>query len=118
MEAWVADGKAPAIDPVRDVYRTARRLKLEVIFITGRREHQRAGTEKNIRDIGCGDYAEFLMKPDDFKGTSAVFKTAERARLIAKGYTIIANVGDQESDLVGGNAEKTFKLPNPLYLSQ
>ncbi|MGB6550988.1 MAG: HAD family acid phosphatase [Xanthobacteraceae bacterium] len=28
---------------------------------------------------------------------------------------MIANVGDQESDLSGGYAEKTFKLPNPFY---
>jgi hypothetical protein len=24
-------------------------------------------------------------------------------------------MGDQESDLSGGYAEKTFKLPNPVY---
>ena len=28
----------------------------------------------------------------------------------------IANLGDQESDLIGGHAERTFKLPNPFYL--
>jgi len=31
---------------------------------------------------------------------------------------IIANIGDQESDLAGGFAEKTFKLPNPFYISK
>ncbi len=35
----------------------------------------------------------------------------------AEGYVIIANIGDQTSDLIGGYAEKTFKLPNPLYLA-
>ena len=116
-EAWVADGKAPAIEPVRAVYRTARRLGLEVYFITGRRERQRASTEKNLRAIDCGDATALIMKPDDAKGTSAAFKTAERARLTAKGCVVIANVGDQESDLVGGYAERTFKLPSPFYLS-
>jgi hypothetical protein len=28
---------------------------------------------------------------------------------------IIANLGDQFSDLAGGYAERTFKLPNPFY---
>jgi hypothetical protein len=28
--------------------------------------------------------------------------------------TIIANVGDQESDLAGGHAERMFKIPNPF----
>jgi putative acid phosphatase of HAD superfamily subfamily IIIB len=33
----------------------------------------------------------------------------------AAGYTIIANMGDQLSDLEGGFAECAFKVPNPLY---
>ena len=116
-EAWVAAGQAPAIDPVREVYRTARRLGIDVIYLTGRPERQRAGTEKNVRAIGCGDYAALIMKPDALKEASATFKTAERARLVAQGYTIVANLGDQESDLVGGSAERNFKLPDPFYLS-
>ena len=32
-----------------------------------------------------------------------------------QGYTIILSMGDQNSDLLGGYAEKTFKLPNPVY---
>jgi hypothetical protein len=27
----------------------------------------------------------------------------------------VANFGDQPSDLKGGHAERTFKLPNPNY---
>ncbi|MFI1828874.1 hypothetical protein ACH41E_20840 [Streptomyces sp. NPDC020412] len=30
----------------------------------------------------------------------------------AKGYTIIANIGNRPTDLVGGHAERTFKLPD------
>ncbi len=116
-EAWVADGKAPPIEPVRAVYRTAQKLGLEIYFITGRRERQRAGTEKNLRAIDCVAASALIMKPDDAKGSSAAFKTAARARLAAQGVVIIANLGDQESDLVGGYAERTFKLPDPFYLS-
>jgi hypothetical protein len=29
----------------------------------------------------------------------------------------VANLGDQVSDLSGGFAEKTFKLPDPFYLT-
>ncbi len=31
------------------------------------------------------------------------------------GYEIIANFGDQYSDLQGGYANRTYKLPNPTY---
>ena len=39
----------------------------------------------------------------------------ERAKIEADGYTIIANVGDQWSDLNGGHAEQNYKVPNPYY---
>jgi predicted secreted acid phosphatase len=118
-EAWaafVAKGDAPVIEPVREVYRTARRLGVAVIFITSRKEKDRTGTEKNLRAAGVGEYERLILQPDDSKDTSARFKTAARAKLAAEGYVIIANIGDQESDLSGGFAERTFKLPDPFYV--
>lgn len=112
---WVDAAAAPAIEPVRDVYRTARRLGIDVVYITGRTERDRPATERNLRAIDCADYAELICKPAAIKQLSATFKTAERERLTRAGYAIIANIGDQESDLVGGFAERTFKLPNPFY---
>ncbi|MFO0202409.1 MAG: HAD family acid phosphatase [Alphaproteobacteria bacterium] len=38
-----------------------------------------------------------------------------RARIKASGFTIIANIGDQQSDLDGGHAQRTFFVPNPYY---
>jgi len=35
-----------------------------------------------------------------------------------EGYVIVANVGDQNSDLVGGYCRKFFKLPNPFYITR
>lgn len=113
---WVAAGQAPVIAPVREVYRTARRLGLEVIFLTGRRERDRAGTEQNLRALGCGDYTLLIFKPDAATEHTGAFKLAARRRLTAAGHVIIANIGDQDSDLAGGFAERTFKLPDPFYL--
>ncbi len=112
---WVDAAAAPAIDSVREVYRTARRLGIDVVYITGRTERDRPATERNLRAIDCADYVELVCKPVAPKQLSAAFKTAERERLTRAGYTIIANIGDQESDLVGGFSERTFKLPNPFY---
>jgi acid phosphatase len=56
------------------------------------------------------------MRPAGTRTPSvADFKAPERAKIEMKGYTIIANVGDQPSDLAGGHAERTFQLPNPFY---
>jgi hypothetical protein len=45
------------------------------------------------------------------------YKSGERAK-VAERYTILANIGDQDSDLEdpqGKTAECSFKLPNPYY---
>jgi predicted secreted acid phosphatase len=117
-ERWVEAGEAPAIEPVREIFLAARRAGMEVVFLTGRRERDRVGTEKNLRAIGCADYALLRCKADRDPRTSAAFKTAVRQELAAGGRTLIANIGDQESDLAGGFAERTFKLPNPFYLTE
>lgn len=117
-DKWVESAEAPAVEPVREVYRTARRLGLDVIFLTGRPERMRAATERNLRAIECAEYALLICRPEEARGTSAAFKTAERAKLAAAGRVIIANLGDQQSDLTGGFAERTFKLPAPFYLTE
>ena len=43
------------------------------------------------------------------------YKSATRAHIESLGYEVVANFGDQFSDLVGGSADKTFKMPNPNY---
>ncbi|HWA10000.1 MAG TPA: HAD family acid phosphatase [Opitutaceae bacterium] len=117
-EAWEAEARAPALEPVRAVYLQARRLGLEVIVLSDRREHERSITERGLRSAGYEGYAALILKPDDSRATAETFKSAQRRRLAAEGRTIIANVGDQESDLAGGSAERTFKLPNPFYLTR
>lgn len=117
-EDWIEAGDAPPVEPVRDVYRTARQLGYDVIFLTGRVESQRGATERNLRAIGCSEYAALICRAPGSRGTNASFKAAERRRLLAEGWTIVANLGDQESDLAGGYAERTFKLPGPFYLTE
>jgi acid phosphatase len=119
-DAWIARGEAPAIKPVRELLLAARRLRLDVFLITGRTESRdRAATEANLRREGMGDYTRLIMKPAEGPPLSVgERKAAARRALYGEGYTIIANLGDQESDLRGGYAGRTFKLPDPLYLTE
>jgi predicted secreted acid phosphatase len=43
------------------------------------------------------------------------YKSGTRAYIESQGYDIVGNFGDQFSDLNGGFADKTFKMPNPNY---
>ena len=43
------------------------------------------------------------------------YKSGTRAYIESQGYDVVADLGDQFSDLLGGYADKTFKMPNPNY---
>ncbi len=47
--------------------------------------------------------------------TTIHYKSATRAHIESLGYDIVADFGDQFSDLKGGFTDQTFKLPNPNY---
>lgn len=118
-DAWMAEGRAPAITPVQIVYDTAVRAKVDVFFITGRRENERAATERNLRQVGYDTWTKIYFKPEtDPTLTTAGFKTETRRQLSKDGYVIVVNIGDQQSDLVNGYAERYFKLPNPFYITR
>jgi predicted secreted acid phosphatase len=114
---WVASAQAKAIVPVQVGYDMAVHANVAVFFITARKESDRPGTERNLRDVGYETWTKIYFMPDEPQPVR-LYKTGIRRQLVAEGYTIIANIGDQESDLAGGFAERTFKLPNPFYLVQ
>ena len=113
-----AEGKGddPAITPTLELYRYAKSNNVAVFFITGRTEGYRTGTEKNLADAGYSNWDGLTLRPTDYKEKSiSTFKIREREKIKKQGYDIVLNIGDQQSDLVGGYADKTFKLPNPYY---
>jgi hypothetical protein len=114
---WVDQGVAPAIQEVRTIYDEAKRLSIDVFFLTGRTDPaEKAGTLKNLEREGMGDYVRIIFKgAEDTAPTAAERKAKRRAQIEADGWTIIASVGDQWSDLAGGHTERGFKPPNPFY---
>ena len=70
-----------------------------------------------------GSYPAYLDKPEFCAASIAAnkscptiqYKSGVRAHIEDLGYEIVANFGDQFSDLTGGFADKTFKMPNPNY---
>ena len=112
----ILSGDAPAIAPMLALYNDALKHGVSVFFVTGRKESDRDITITNLTNSGYHDWAGLALKSNDYNLPSAIpFKSQERAKIIKQGYTIIADIGDQYSDLKGGYTEKTFKLPNPYY---
>jgi acid phosphatase len=115
---WVERADAPAIDPTLTLFRAAKEKGVAVFFVTGRRdsESQRSWTIKNLQAVGYDGWAGLSLRPIDDHASSVIpYKSGERSKIAAHGYTIIANIGDQHSDLAGDFAERAWKLPNPFY---
>ncbi|MET7381539.1 HAD family acid phosphatase [Streptomyces sp. NPDC005526] len=102
----------PANKPVLRAAEYAQEHGVALFFVTARPGIVKAPTKYNLEYDGYavdGLYVRGLL--DLFKNV-ADYKTAQRADIESKGYTIIANIGNSATDLSGGHAEQTFKLPD------
>ena len=135
----------PAVPGMVSMVNKAAKEGYAIFFITGRPATQEAATLGNLTgsdsiglDAGyptpttlsdgedglftkpaLADYPTYLKTAcaADPGGacTTDHYKAATRAHIEAEGYDIVANFGDQFSDLSGGFADRNFKMPNPNY---
>ena len=142
---FVTDERFPAVPGMVDMAQQAVKEGYALFFLTGRGAAQEPATLGNLTDsdtIGLNagyphpttlndgedglftkpavaDYPQYLKDAcaGDPNGscTTLHYKSATRAHIESLGYDIVANFGDQFSDLNGGFADRTFKLPNPNY---
>jgi acid phosphatase len=117
FNAWVNSAKAPVIPGTLRIFNEAKLKHVDIFFITGRPESQRAVTEQNLRSQGFDGWHELVLRSPEQKGSTALdYKSAARAQVEAQGYKIVLNVGDQWSDLKGTHtAEYSVKYPDPYY---
>ena len=104
-----------------------------VFFLTGRPNNpttganQLPGTLANLRAAGY-DVTDANVYLKDANATTepwlsscaptystTQYKSLTREHIESLGFDIVANFGDQFSDLNGGFADQTFKVPNPMY---
>jgi hypothetical protein len=127
QRAWELGARAVALAPTLELFGFLKASKdkngaaVALFFITGRSEDpvERAATELNLRDAGYEGWQHLYMRPRNNPGANvSVYKTDMR-REIEKDHVIVANLGDQYSDLIGDadgdHAERCYKLPNPFY---
>ncbi len=110
-------GHDPVIFPTLELYRYAKKNNVAVFFVTGRKEHYREGTVRNLKSVGYQNWDGLILEAENYKNASAApYKIEARKKIESLKYDIVLNVGDQDSDLIGGYADKVFKMPNPFYI--
>jgi 5'-nucleotidase (lipoprotein e(P4) family) len=113
---WVDTGVPKPIDGAMRLYDWAREHEIAIMFLSGRKEPQRAATERALKDAGFTQWTELLLRgPEESELKAAEYKAGRRAQLEEQGYAIVLNLGDQASDLAGGHAEQSLLMPNPFY---
>jgi hypothetical protein len=141
---FVTEQRFPAVFGMVELARAAEREGYAIFYLTGRGAAQEAATLGNLTDDDIGedagypkpttlrdgedglftkppvaDYPDYLRTAcaGDTNGscTTVHYKSATRAHIESLGYDLVANFGDQFSDLEGGHADRVFKLPNPNY---
>ncbi|MFC7896193.1 HAD family acid phosphatase [Streptomyces sp. NPDC057381] len=102
----------PANRPVLEAAQYAQEHGVALFFVTARPGVIEAPTEWNLDHAGYESSGLYVRGFLDLFRDVAEYKTEQRAEIESKGYTIIANIGNSATDLSGGHAERTFKLPD------
>jgi predicted secreted acid phosphatase len=135
--AFVNAGKAsvfPAVPGMVGLEKAAEAKGYQIYFLTGRPIAQTDGTLANLKDAGYDvDPTHVFLKDttaatepwlascvdattQKFVCTTIQYKSLTRQHIEQDlGVDIVANFGDQFSDLKGGFADSTYKIPNPMY---
>lgn len=112
-----AQATSPAIAPTKRIYDYAVAHGIGVYFITGRPDAipgARQQTEANLDREGFTRRAGLILAPEIDVNT-VEYKSGARTAIEERGVRLVINVGDQESDLAGGHADRAYKYPNPFY---
>jgi len=132
QDIWVQGQRFPATPAMVAFVNKAKKIGYTIFGLTGRNDNQKAATIANLAKVGYDPNAfvaeRFYTKwtgvaPSTQPAyitcvatcTTVEYKAGTRAHIESLGYTIVANYGDQFSDLQGGHAQRAVKLPNPTY---
>ncbi|MFG2383135.1 HAD family acid phosphatase [Streptomyces avermitilis] len=129
---YVAKADRPAVFGTPELVAYAKSKGVEVFYNSGLKESQRVSAVANLKKVGADinlDADHMFLKdaanPPAYLSdcataaawncTTVQYKSGTRKHIESLGYDIVANFGDQYSDLEGGYAGKKYKLPNPTY---
>jgi len=139
QNTWVQEGRFPAVPGMPAVVNAAKAAGCKIIGLTGRNNAQRVATLDNLAKYYYDDndnalfksqyyftkwtstdtppaYIDCAQDSDATKCSTIEYKSSTRKYVEDHfGFHIIANFGDQFSDLIGQHSDNVIKLPNPTY---
>lgn len=117
FKEWVFQASAPAIVHTKRLYDYLVKKGFTIIFLTGRQYDEHKATVKNLKREGYTVFNRLIVRQKhELDLTAKAYKSANRAKLVEEGFRIVGCIGDQQSDLEGGNSGYTIKVPNYCYM--
>ncbi|MBC3840790.1 hydrolase [Streptacidiphilus sp. 4-A2] len=102
----------PAVPQVLELATYAHEHGISILFVTARPDFIASITRFTLENAGYPVDGLYGRDLGDLFESVQDFKTDMRTDIENQGYTIIANIGNNVTDLEGGHAEATFKLPD------
>lgn len=116
---WIQRACFPPIRPMLNAYNVAKNKHLAIFLLTGRNIYEKKATIINLQRTGYTQWTQLILaKVTSNPKSYAAYRISIRKQITKQGYTIIADIGDQDSDIAGPNTGKCFKIPNPFYQLQ
>ncbi|MDM7883809.1 HAD family acid phosphatase [Curtobacterium sp. RHCKG23] len=139
QDEWVQDERFPATPSMTSLVSVAERSGCTIIGLTGRNDGQEEATIADLNRVGYPQFSATKRGTETYytkwtgvgasqqpsyvtcaaaKCTTIEYKAQTRAHIESRAggrYDVVANFGDQYSDLIGGSADRSVKLPNPTY---
>jgi predicted secreted acid phosphatase len=135
QDVWVQNELFPATPHMTSLVSAAEASGCTIIGLTGRSDAQKTATIANLTKVGYTGFTAanyytkwtgtgtstqpaYIACAIENKCTTIEYKSQTRKYIESKAggdYDIVANFGDQFSDLIGGYADRSVKLPNPTY---
>jgi hypothetical protein len=112
-------GDDTVIEATQKLYKEAIANNITVFFMSARSNSERDFTADNLKSTGYTQYERLILATNGSTLGAGEYKTDNREKLRAEGWTIITNVGDQFSDINASDGSPdepcSYKLPNPYY---
>lgn len=101
--------EAGAIPRILKFARVAQKQGMVLLFNTGRSNLQR---ERTLTQLAAAGYEVTILCMRRVRETIPHGKQRCRDKFAAKGYTLVANVGNNPTDFTGDGYETAYRLPN------
>ena len=105
-----------AISQSRALFNRLKDLGVHIALVSSGDRDTKAAMIPCLNSLGFSGWDHYVMRGNAAPGLSGgEYKAIARKALERKGFTIVASVGDQVSDMSYGHLRRGFLLPNTMY---